>query len=104
MTGEAEAGAPAESEYYIVSLQDGSVSVSDEVIQAESGISVIDSFYYNGAVVLCHSCRRRRQHPSVFVDTGGEERAEKLGSYDVPDGYSYFQASLKADAGTSALR
>ena len=29
----------------------------------------------------------------------GEERAEKLGSYDVPDGYSYFQASLKADAG-----
>ena len=47
---EAEAGAPAESEYYIVSLQDGSVSVSAEVIKAESGISVIDSFYYNGAV------------------------------------------------------
>lgn len=95
---EAEAGAPAESEYYIVSLQDGSVSVSAEVIKAESGISVIDSFYYNGAVYYAAAAE---DGGSILLYSWipGEERAEKLGSYDVPDGYSYFQASLKADAG-----
>ena len=95
---EAEAGAPAESEYYIVSLQDGSVSVSAEVIKAESGISVMDSFYYNGAVYYAADAE---DGGSILLYSWipGEKRAEKLGSYDVPDGYSYFQASLKADAG-----
>lgn len=94
---EAEAGAPAESEYYIVSLQDGSVSVSAEVIKAESGISVIDSFYYNGAVYYAAAAE---DGGSILLYSWipGEERAEKLGSYDVPDGYSFFQASLKADS------
>lgn len=94
---EAEAGAPAESEYYIVSLQDGSVSVSAEVIKAESGISVIDSFYYNGAVYYAADAE---DGGSILLYSWipGEERAEKLGSYDVPDGYSFFQASLKADS------
>lgn len=94
---EAEAGAPAESEYYIVSLQDGSVSVSAEVIKAESGISVIDSFYYNGALYYAAAAE---DGGSILLYSWipGEERAEKLGSYDVPDGYSYFQASLKADS------
>lgn len=95
---EAEAGARAESEYYIVSMQDDSVSVSDEVIQAESGISVMDSFYYNGAVYYAAAAE---DGGSILLYSWipGEKRAEKLGSYDVPDGYSYFQASLKADAG-----
>lgn len=94
---EAEAGAPAESEYYIVSLQDGSVSVSDEVIKAESGISVIDSFYYNGAVYYAAAAE---DGGSILLYSWipGEECAENLGSYDVPDGYSFFQASLKADS------
>lgn len=94
---EAEAGAPAESEYYIISLQDGSVSVSAEVIKAESGISVIDSFYYNGAVYYATAAE---DGGSILLYSWipGEERAEKLGSYDVPDGYSFFQASLKADS------
>lgn len=94
---EAEAGAPAESEYYIVSLQNGSVSVSAEVIKAESGISVMDSFYYNGAVYYAAAAE---DGGSILLYSWipGEERAEKLGSYDVPDGYSYFQASLKADS------
>lgn len=94
---EAEAGAPAESEYYIVSLQDGSVSVSAEVIKAESGISVMDSFYYNGAVYYAAAAE---DGGSILLYSWipGEERAEKLGSYDVPDGYSFFQASLKADS------
>lgn len=94
---EAEAGARAESEYYIVSLQDGSVSVSAEVIKAESGISVIDSFYYNGAVYYAAAAE---DGGSILLYSWipGEERAEKLGSYDVPDGYSFFQASLKADS------
>lgn len=85
------------SEYYIVSLQDGSVSVSAEVIQAESGISVMDSFYYNGAVYYAAAAE---DGGSILLYSWipGEERAEKLGSYDVPDGYSFFQASLKADS------
>lgn len=94
---EAEAGAPAESEYYIVSLQDGSVSVSAEVIKAESGISVMDSFYYNGALYYATDAE---DGGSILLYSWipGEKRAEKLGSYDVPDGYSFFQASLKADS------
>lgn len=94
---EAEAGAPAESEYYIVSLQDGSVSVSAEVIKAESGISVMDSFYYNGALYYAADAE---DGGSILLYSWipGEKRAEKLGSYDVPDGYSFFQASLKADS------
>ena len=94
---EAEAGARSESEYYIVSLQDGSVSVSAEVIKAESGISVMDSFYYNGAVYYAADAE---DGGSILLYSWipGEERAEKLGSYDVPDGYSFFQASLKADS------
>lgn len=94
---EAEAGQLVGSEYYIVSLQDGSVSVSAEVIKAESGISVIDSFYYNGALYYAADAE---DGGSILLYSWipGEERAEKLGSYDVPDGYSFFQASLKADS------